>query len=90
VTVYLARRIARERKLAGGVNPGRLPVAPEVFALLVDWSRLRSGFEKLIGASSEECASSQPEVVLFDGVEVFPCENARMPWRVEPALLMGP
>jgi hypothetical protein len=90
VTVYMARRIARERKMAGGAGPARLPVAPEVFELLVDWCRLKGRFEAFVGASTLEAAASAPDVVLYDGIEVFPSENARMPWRIQSALLVGP
>ena len=79
VTGYLARKIGRARKLGGGVAPAQMSVAPEVFEELVVWWRRKSRFNALLGRTEERPETDPPQSIFFDGVEIFPDEDARLP-----------
>lgn len=83
MTAYVARRIDRARKLSGGLSPERMTVAPEVFEELVTWWRRKSSFDALLRHETPQGQEDPPQSVFFDGVEIFPDEDARMPWAVE-------
>lgn len=83
VTGYMARRIERARKNGGGVTPARMAVAPEVYEDLVAWWRRKARFDALLGRTQESADADPPDSIMFDGVEIFPDQDVRLPRSIE-------